>query len=277
MKRALLAMVLAAASALACAQDGFTVDLHHRSAEALIAVLRPLIAPATLSGAGMQLQVHAPAAEQARLLDLIRQVDRPLRALAIALREQAPPVEEKDVQSAPANDGSITLSTGRDLPADRYGNAQVLSTRPPSQASSVIEGERLLISMPAAQSLRFRVPAAGAKAAGSGAQASSGATAGSASATAGASGPEVGGVVHFEAASDFTVRIWLAGQTVAIELQPRLAGRVGAGAYDSDASAMVYGRLGEWIALADSGRPLQPGTASAPRTGLWIRVQAPEQ
>jgi len=82
-------------------------------------------------------------------------------------------------------------------------------------------------------------------------------------------------VVHFDAVSDFTARIWVAGDTVAIDLTPRAAGRVD-GAPDPNVEPVtVYGRLGQWIALADSGTEL-PSTntveSGAPRAGLWIKV-----
>jgi hypothetical protein len=88
-------------------------------------------------------------------------------------------------------------------------------------------------------------------------------------------GPDVAGAVRFEAMADFVARIWLAGETVAIDLRPLAAGRVDAGADPGPEAGTVYGKLGQWIALADSGAALQgPGAApsAGPRTGLWIRV-----
>jgi hypothetical protein len=156
----------------------------------------------------------------------------------------------------PADDRSVTLGTGAPLPPDRHGNAQVLGTGTRNGSEGAMEGEPLRITLPATQSLRFRAAPA-----------------------AGSTTPAAAGVVHFEAASEVIARIWLVGDTVAVDLQPSLEGRVTAGAYEPAQPVTVYGHQGKWFALADSGRPLQSaGTAGAPaRTGLWIKVQAPPE
>jgi len=258
-----LAALLASTGAIGQAQQPVTVELHHRSAESLLIVLRPLIGPAALAGAGMHLQVRAPPADLARVVRLIEQSDRPLQPLVVSLRDDPPsfaPGGAADL--APASHGAVTLSTGRPLAADVHGNGQVLSTTqagPPPVP--VVEGDPLVISMPAAQSLWFGVRAGKTVASGKAAR---------------PGGADTAGLVPFDAVSDFTARIWLAGQTVAIDLQPRQAGRV-SGAYDEGADHQtVYGRAGQWIALADSGTQLpSAGVAEsgAPRAGLWIKVE----
>jgi hypothetical protein len=249
-KRALLGTALTLAAAIAWPSDPVTIELHHRSAESLITVLRPLAAPATLAGSGMRLQVQAAPPDLARVTRLVQQADRPLRPLAITLRDDPPPADSP----APAADRSVTLSTGRPLPPDRYGNGQIMSTQPGT--GEILEGDPLLISMPAAQSLRFRRRSAGAD-----------------PKTAGR-GPDVAGVVNFDAVSDFTARIWLAGDAVAIELQPRPSGRVAASSDQTFESMTVTGRTGQWIALAESGTSPDSTGITAPRAGLWIKVQA---
>jgi hypothetical protein len=252
-KRALLAITLVLAAVPAWPLYPVTIELHHRSAESLLSVLRPLAAPATLAGSGTQLQVRAAPNDLARVTHLIEQADRPLRPLLITLRDEPPPGEP----DPPAGDGSVTLTTGRALPGDSYGNGQMLSTLP-QRANEVLEGEPLLISMPAAQSIWFRGGGAGA---------------GPKSA---AGGPDVAGMVHFDAVSDFTARIWLNGETVAIDLEPRAAGRLRAGSDPNFEGATVYGRPGQWIALAGSAtsRDWTATASGAPGTGLWIKVQA---
>jgi len=246
----LLSVALMLAAAIAWPLDPVTIELQHRSAESLITVLRPLAAPATLEGSGMRLQVKAAAPDLARVTRLVQQSDRPLRPLAVALRDDPPPADSP----VPAGDRSVTLSSGRSLSADPYGNGQILSTQP--RAGEILEGDPLLISMPATQSLRFRRRSAGAD-----------------PKTAG-SGPDVAGVVSFDAVSDFTARIWLAGDAVAIELQPRLSGRVAARSDPTFESMTVTGRIGQWIALADWGTSSDSTGSAAPRAGLWIKVQA---
>jgi hypothetical protein len=265
-----LAALLASTGAIGQARQPVTVELHHRSAESLLIVLRPLIGPAALAGAGMHLQVRAPPADLARVVRLIEQSDRPLQPLVVSLREDPPSFAPAADLDAPARHGPVTLSTGRPLAADLQGNGQVLSTQTGPPPVPVVEGDPLMISMPAPQSLWFGVR--GGKAAGRPSMAPSGAKEGGGSTR----GPDAAGLVPFDAVSDFTARIWVAGQTVAIDLQPRQAGRV-SGAYDAGADHQtVYGRAGQWIALADSGTQLpSAGVAEsgAPRAGLWIKVE----
>jgi hypothetical protein len=302
-----LAALLACTALQARAQQPVTVELHHRSAESLVGVLRPLLAPAVVAGAGTRLQVRAAPADLARAVRLIEQADRPLQPLAVSLRDDPPSFAPGMPSVAPrgakaggataglpavaadaAKAGSVTLSTGRPLAADAHGNAQalstgrplaadehgngqVLSTQPGPQPAELVEGEALLLSMPAPQSLWFGLRGAkavpGGKAAGTPFAAPPGAKQG---------GADVAGVVQFDAVADFTARIWVAGETVAIDLQPRVAGRL-SGAADAGADhATVYGRTGQWIALADSGGELAPAgvaQSAAPRAGLWIKVE----
>jgi hypothetical protein len=173
--------------------------------------------------------------------------DRAPRTLTVELRDEPPPATE-----APAASGATVLSTGRPLQADPSGNGRVLSTRPGQRPVEMLEGDPLLISMPAPQSLWF----------------------GNRSAQ-----PGVAGVVHFDAVSDFTARIRVKGETVAIHVRPRPAGRLDAAPDAGPDPVTVYGRIGQWIALADSGTPSTGAAASgAARAGLWIRVQtAPGQ
>ena len=296
--RVLLAVPLVVAAA-AWAQPPVTVRLHHRSAESLVTVLRPLVAPAALAGSGAQLQITAPAADVPRVLHLIEQSDRPLQPLVVALRDDPPPAAEAQ---PPADSGSVELSTGRPLQPDPQGNAQVLSTGRPmpadpqgnaqvlstgrslpagpggnarvlstqslAAASQILEGDPLRVSLPASQSLWVGARAArGARKPQPGAGSANGGPPGAAT--------DVAGAVHFDATADFVARIWLAGQTVAIDLRPLDAGRVDA-APESPESGTIYGKIGQWIALADSGAaPPASGAAAAAaaRTGVWIRVE----
>jgi len=261
---ALLAMALALPAASARAQPPVAVELHHRSAESLIVALRPLIGPAALAGSGNRLLVRAPASDLAHVVDLVRQADRPLRPLVVTLRDDPPPAAEGE---SAAHAGSVTLSTGGALPADPYGNGQLLSTRPRERPNRIVEGDPLLISMPATQSLWFHT--------------NGGRAAPKSSASASPpGGPDVAGAVHFDAVSEFTARIWLAGDTVAIALQPRAAGRVDSGTGSDSGPFAVYGAVGQWFALVDPGIELEsPGNAASgtARAGLWIKVDPAPQ
>jgi type II/III secretion system protein len=258
-RAALLAMALAWPAASAWPQPPVAIELHHRSAESLIVALRPLIGPAALVGSGNRLLVRAPPSDLARVVDLVRQADRPLRPLVVTLRDDPPPAAGGE---AAAHAGSVTLSTGSALPADPHGNGQLLSTRPRERPNRIVEGDPLLISMPATQSLWFH--ANGGRAAPR-----------SPASASPAGGPDVAGAVHFDAVSDFTARIWLAGETVAIALEPRAAGRVDSATGSDSGPSAVYGRVGQWIALVDPGMQLESpdnaGSGTA-RAGLWIMV-----
>jgi hypothetical protein len=262
----LFAVPLALAAAAAWPQQPVTVELHHRSAESLISVLRPLIGPATLAGAGDRLQVRASPSDLPRVVRLIEQSDRPPQPLRVTLRDDPPPAFAPE---QPGQAGSVVLSTGRPLPADPHGNAQLLSTRPTERPAEVVEGDPLPISMPASQSLWVGVNGRR----GGPRTRTSGSTAGGPSATA----SDAAAVIHFDAVTRVTARIWLAGEAVAIDLRPSAAERI-EGAPDSNPEAVtVYGRLGQWIALQDSGTgpdSAYSAGSGAPRAGLWIKVEA---
>ena len=279
----LFAVPLALAAAAAWPQQPVTVELHHRSAESLITVLRPLLGPATLAGAGARLQVRASPSDLPRVVRLIEQSDRPPQPLLVTLRDDPPPAfapgapaGEPATRGAPAGEperpgqaGSIALSTGHALPADPHGNGQLLSTRPTERPAGVVEGDPLVISMPTSQSLWVGV--IGRR--GGPRTATSASTALNPSADA-------AGLVHFDAATRVTARIWLAGETVAIDLRPSAAERI-EGAPDSNPEAVtVYGRLGQWIALQDSGTgpdSAYSAESGAPRAGLWVKVEVAPQ
>jgi hypothetical protein len=193
------------------------------------------------------------------------------RSLVVTVRDDPP----APIESAPATTetnprvGSVTLSTGRPLSPGSYGNAQVLSTQPGERSATILEGEPFRISMPAPQSLWVGIHGRGASPKGAAPAAAAG---GQASVRTDATG-----VVHFDAISDFTARIRLAGTTVAVELQPLAPGRIDGGADLKSGHATVYGRIGQWIELGESGTDLRspaPGGSDAPRAGLWIKVES---
>jgi len=282
----LFAVPLALAAAAAWPQQPVTVELHHRSAESLITVLRPLIGPATLAGAGARLQVRASPSDLPRVVRLIEQSDRPPQPLLVTLRDDPPPAFAPGApagmpatRGAPAGEperpgqaGSIALSTGRTLPADPHGNGQLLSTRPTERPAGVVEGDPLSISIPTSQSLWVGVIGrrGGPRTA----------TSASTALNASAAPADAAGLVHFDAVTRVTARIWLAGETVAIDLRPSAAERI-EGAPDSNPEAVtVYGRLGQWIALQDSGTgpdSAYSAESGAPRAGLWIKVEVAPQ
>jgi hypothetical protein len=262
----LVALVAALAVVQACglarAQSSSEVELRHQAAETLLPVLRSLAAPAVLAGSGATLRIQGSGAELARATQLVAQSDHEPGRLSVLMRDDLLAGDEPAAGELQPQDNSTTLSTGTAPAPDRQGNGQVLGTSPAPRREGIVEGEPLRVSMPATQSLRFRVaPPARSVAAGRAAAANA------------------GGVVHFETLSDFTLRLWRVGSTVAVQVQGRRAGRVSGSASREGADEqepgkqVVYGPIGRWFALADSGRPIGPEHAGEPRTGLWIRVE----
>lgn len=251
----------------AAAQTEAGIALQHRSAESLLPVLQPLAAPAVLGGNAYRLLARGTTVELARVRVLVREADHDPALLSLSLSDQAPEggPGAGDRTPPPADDRSVTLSTGAPLPADPHGNAQVLGTSASPRPDAVTEGELLRVSMPATQSLRFRTrPLPGATPPGG---------AGAGTAAVG------GGTVFFEAKSDFTLRLWRVGRLVAVQVQPLQAGQVSGAITENTAppaaAPVIFGPLDRWFALADSGRPIGAAAPAAERTGLWIRVQAP--
>lgn len=193
-----------------------------------------------------------------------QQPDRPPRSLVVILRDDPPALTESitGTAEAGARAGSVALSTGHPLSADSHGNAQVLSTQAGRRSATILEGEPFRISMPASQSLWVRIHGSGAV--------PKNAAPGSAAGAKASARPEAAGVVHFDAVSDFTARILLDGTAVAIELQPLAPGRIDSGTDPSPGQATVYGRVGQWIELAESGS----AASGAPSAGLWIKVES---
>lgn len=193
-----------------------------------------------------------------------QQPDRPPRPLVVTLRDDPPALTESITATAEADAraGSVVLSTGRPLSADPHGNAQVLSTQAGQRSTTILEGEPFRISMPASQSLWVGVHGGGAG--------PKNAAPGSAAGGRASARPDAAGVVHFDAVSDFNARIWLDGTAVAIELQPLAQGRIDSGTDPSPGQATVYGRVGQWIELAESGSAASGGLPA----GLWIKVES---
>jgi hypothetical protein len=156
---ALLAASLALSAAAARAQGAGTVELQHRSAESLLTVLRPLVAPATLAGAGARVEVRGAAPDLQRAMRLVRESDRPLKPLRVTLSDTPGPAGAPASPESAQPHGALTLSTGHGAAADSYGNGQVLATHGGAgpEPADVLEGEPLSVSMPAPQSLWFGV------------------------------------------------------------------------------------------------------------------------
>jgi len=204
------------------------------------------------------------------------------RHLLVRVRDTAPGARPNFLHE---RDRSYTVSTGSGADRDERedagaGNATVLSTSNSVRLVRVREGEPVRVDLPSVQTLQFHVPL-GKSAASARAAAPTGA--GGSKAPVGASGPAASAVVYFEAVSAFAARFALVGSNVRIELVPLQAGGVAAPFVagpggESPRAIMLFGRVGEWIALGDvdlvaSGKSLSATAEPASQPSLWVRVE----
>lgn len=108
MKR-LFGLVLLALSSFAAAQDALEViPLRHRTAEQVIPVRRPLLAPGgALTGRHNQLIVRTTPSNLAQLRGVLEAIDRPARRLAISVR-----FDGADSAARSGAQGSVRIAPG---------------------------------------------------------------------------------------------------------------------------------------------------------------------
>ena len=134
--------VLAFAAVQAFAQHALEIiSLHHRTAEQVLPVLRPLLEPgATLTGQRNQLIVRTSPANLAELRQALAALDRPLRRLQISVRfDDAGTSESRDIGASGriSNRGTRIDVRARD---DRSQSAERVDQR-----IQVLEGGRAFI------------------------------------------------------------------------------------------------------------------------------------
>lgn len=243
----ILALMLAAGAAPARAELR-VIELRHATPEALLPAIQPLLAPGEgLSAYRNALIVDADAARLARIEQLVRELDVPLRNLLIQVRRRDSALAEDSGAAVRGRieSGDVRIRTGgRPAPgADveiRASRESSTRGRSAEQSLRALEGTPVLIAegrlVPLAQGGRW--------------------------------GPQIG----YEALEQgFAVSARVAGDTVTLEISARDdrvdGGEVRTGALQSS----VSGRLGEWIALG--------GTQSAQRIegsgiGAYRRTRA---
>ena len=214
------------------------------------------------------------------------------RALLIRVRDTPP---EDRPNFLHERDGSYTVSTGsggdRDERAGAAANATVVSTSNSIRLVHVREGESVRVDLPSVQSLQFHVPmgAGGTPGHGSGAspaphgQAPAGAPpVGGSPGSPGGPPPAASGVVYFEGVAAFAARFALVGRDgVRIDLVPLQVGAVEApfavaGGGANGLGAVLFGRVGQWIALGDtelaSSKTLNATAEPPAAPSVWVRV-----
>jgi len=140
MKRSLAILFLAAP--LALAQESLEIiPLRHRTADQVLPVLRPLLAPGgALSGQSNQLIVRTSAANLAQIRAALEAIDTPLRRLQILVRFD----EASDAARQGARAGA-TLGSGGSSVDVRITDSRSASVERVDQRIQVLEGGRAFI------------------------------------------------------------------------------------------------------------------------------------
>jgi hypothetical protein len=251
-----LALLMALAAATSLAQGMIEViSLRHRTAEQVIPILQPLLAPGgALTGQYNQLIVRTSPENLEQLRSVLATIDRPARRLMILVRfdnvqETAASAVQGDVRIS--NRGASADMTVRD-------SRSALDERV-DQRVQVLEGGRAYISGGESRPLRqpgvVRTPG----------------------------GAVVQETVIQEAATGFDVSPRVSGNNVTLDVYAQQEAFAQRGAIrGQQASSSVSGRLGEWIELggtstaaARSGSGVL-STREAGATGnrrIWVKVE----
>lgn len=142
MKR-LFGLVLTGLASLAVAQDALEViSLRHRTAEQVIPVLRPLLAPGgALTGQYNQLIVRTTPANLAQLRSVLEAIDRPARRLEIAVR-----LDGADAAARGGLQGSVRVAPGNSSAGLRVEDARSTGAERVDQRLRVLEGGQAWIA-----------------------------------------------------------------------------------------------------------------------------------
>jgi type II secretory pathway component GspD/PulD (secretin) len=255
-----LALLLATAVTAALGQDSVEViSLRNRTAEQVIPILRPLLAPGgALTGQYNQLIVRTNPENLAQIRAALDAIDRAQRRLTISVRfDSAQEGARRDVQ------GAVRItSEGNSSAAVRLDNASVRQDERVDQRIQVLEGGRATIAAGQSRPVRVRrviqTP----------------------------NGPVMQETTEIQgAATGFDVVPRLAGAEVILEIAPQrehfVPGRSGA-IQSERIESTVRGRLGEWFELGGTGSsstrtergPLSAADRSV--TGdrrIWVKVE----
>jgi type II secretory pathway component GspD/PulD (secretin) len=247
--KTLLALVLALAAQLACAQALEVISLRYRTADQVLDTLRPLVEPGgVLTGQGNQLIVRASAANIAQIRRALDAIDRPQRRLQVSVRfDDAGEVARRELGA------SGTISNRGARVEVRGEDSQARALERVDQRVQVMDGGRATIltgqSRPVRQRQYIQTPG-------------------------GVVSQEV--TVVQETTSGFEVVPRVSGSTATVEI---FASRAGS----TTASSVASGPLGEWFELgviAASAARDERGIGSASRATasesrrVWVKVEA---
>jgi len=254
---------------VALADEIEVIPLQHRTAEQVIHVLRPLVAPGgAVTGMQGSLIVRSTRTNIEEIKRVVAALDRAPRRLLISVRQDSGGSAARQSISA---GGTISgsqggVSVGRGAPVGSGVNARVLDSSRTSddhvvQQVQALEGSPAHISVGTSRPLPTR------------------------SATYGPGGVTVSqDVVIQDISTGFTVVPRLAGERVTLEINPRRGTpdrRLGGSVRTSEIATTATGRLGEWIELGGSGQSatrenrgiLSRDSASRESSGsVWVKV-----
>ena len=225
-----------------------TFQLHHRSAQELIPIVKPLLAPgAGISGSGYTLFVRSTPQDLHQVTRLLQQLDTAPRNLVVTVHQGLLTDEELHggAVSGQIGNGNVTLRSGGSgdhrsggsVEIGQGGNrarVQVYRTQRKTgeetdQRLRVLQGQWARISigqqMPVPQSTIIQTPG-------------------------GLSSQQ--SIEYKDVSSGFEVRPQVSGDTVTMEVRPfrNTPAATGGGAIDTQSIvAAVSGRLGQWIEL----------------------------
>jgi hypothetical protein len=251
-----LAAILALAATATLGQGAIEViPLRHRTAEQVIPVLQPLLAPGgALSGQFNQLIVRTSPENLAQIRSVLEAIDKPARRLMILVR-----FDNVQETAASAMQGDVLISS-RGASADVIvrDSRSALDERV-DQRLQVLEGGRAFISGGESRPLRqpgvVRTPG----------------------------GAVVQETVIQEAATGFEVSPRVSGSNVTLDVYAQQEAFAQRGAIrGQQASSTVSGRLGEWIELGGSSTAAARsggGVLSTREAGaagnrrIWVKVE----
>ncbi len=241
------------------------LTLRHRTADDLLPLLQPFVAPGgALTGRGNQLILRVSPANLQQLRELLTRLDRAPRQLLITVRQDR---ASDEVQQERRADGSVVIDSRRGTTATvtiESSNSRTTTSRSSGQSIRVLDGSRALLDIGTAIPFTFRQYVAG---------------------------PQgliaLDTTTFVEAVTGFAVRPLLAGDVVTLELSPVDATISARGGALERAQLMtrVQGRLGEWIAVGDADLREQAQQArrggsdarlASGTRGVWVRVDALE-
>jgi len=269
MTRAFLFAFLVTHATAALAQGGLeVVPLKHRSAEQVLPVLRPLVAPGgAVTGQGYQLFVRTSAANFEELKRALAAIDTPQRRLLISVRFDDTADSARNALEARGTlrSGNVSVSNQR-FPSDHsQAQVRVLSSRGASdervdQRVQVLEGARALISTGQSRPLTQRQVFSG---------------------PGGTVMRETTAIQEIETGFEVTPR--LSGNTVFLDIHPQRETPGSLGTVQSQrVSSAISAPLGEWVELgsaaesasSSSGGVLSSRDASRTQTrSVWVRVE----